>query len=94
MKYDKANVDAAKSEYPIGTRVELNYMCNDEAGMFQGLRGTVAGVDDQPALLTDWGNGRTLSLLVAEDSFRKLTQEEIDAENMENAMDDEEDLER
>jgi len=94
MKYDKTKVEAAKSRYHIGTRVELNYMRNYERGMTKGLRGTVVGVDDLPSLLMDWDNGRILSLLVGEDSFRKLTQEEIAAENMENEMDDEEDLER
>ena len=38
--------------YPPGTRIELNFLCNDERDMPPGLRGTVTGIDDQPALLT------------------------------------------
>lgn len=67
--------------YPVGTRVELNYLCNDEPGMPKGLRGTVVGHDDQPSLLMAWDNNRSLSLLPGEDSFRQLTPEEI-AEEM------------
>jgi hypothetical protein len=63
--------------YPIGTRVELAYLCNDEPGMPSGLRGTVKGHDDQPALLMSWDNNRSLSLFPGEDSFRVLTPEEI-----------------
>jgi hypothetical protein len=80
MVFNKAKVEMAKQQYPIGTRVELYSLCNDERDMPTGLRGTVVGVDDQPALLMNWENGRTLSLLVGEDSFRKLTTEELYAE--------------
>jgi hypothetical protein len=40
-------------------------------------------MDDQPALLMHWDNGRTLSLFPYEDSFRKLTPEEIANEQTE-----------
>ena len=42
-----------------------------------GLRGTVIGVDDQPALLMEWDNGRTLSLLPEDDRVWKLTKKEL-----------------
>ena len=38
-----------KQMYPVGTRIELNALCNDERDMPPGLRGTVVGMDDQPA---------------------------------------------
>jgi hypothetical protein len=63
--------------YPTGARVELASLCNDEPGMPTGLRGTVVGHDDQPALLMAWDNNRSLSLFPGEDSFRTLTPEEI-----------------
>ena len=34
------------------------------------------GVDDQPALLVDWDNGSSLSLLIGKDHFRVLPQQE------------------
>ena len=69
-----------KIQYPIGTRVELEWLCNDEKGMPQGLRGTVTGIDDQPSLLMQWDNGRSLSIFPNEDKFRKLTPDEISEE--------------
>ena len=37
-----------------------------------------------------WDNGRTLGVVLGEDSFRKLTQEEIEAENQsESEVEDE-----
>ena len=69
--------------YPVGTRVELTQLCNDERDMPSGLRGTVMGMDDQPSLLMHWDNSRTLSLFPDEDSFRKLTPEEIAQEQRE-----------
>jgi len=60
----------------VGTRIELQGMCNDEPGMYPGLCGTVTGVDDQPALLMKWDNGSSLSLFPGEDSFRVIEQEQ------------------
>ena len=83
MFYNKAKVEATKARYSVGTRIELISLCNDERDMPTGLRGTVVGVDDQPSLLMEWDSGRSLSLLPGEDSFRKLSPEEIQAENQE-----------
>ena len=69
--------------YPAGTRIELNWLCNDERDMPSGLRGTVVGMDDQPALLMKWDNGRTLSIFPDEDSFRKLNPDELAEEQSE-----------
>lgn len=85
MFYNRTRIEAAKAKYPVGTRIELISLCNDERDMPKGLRGTVVGVDDQPALLMEWDSGRTLSVFPGEDHFRKLTPEEIEEENQ--AMD-------
>ena len=42
-----------------------------------GTRGTVDYVDDMGQIHMRWDNGRTLALVPGEDSFRKLTDEEI-----------------
>ncbi|MCL2508392.1 MAG: DUF4314 domain-containing protein [Oscillospiraceae bacterium] len=73
-----------EQKYPVGTRIELNSLCNDERDMPSGLRGTVTGMDDQPALFMKWDNGRSLFLLPDEDSFRKLTPDEIAEEQAES----------
>ena len=75
-----------EQKYPTGTRVELNQLCNDERDMPFGLRGTVVGIDDQPALLMRWDNERRLSLFPDEDNFRKLTPDEISKEQSEQGI--------
>jgi hypothetical protein len=81
MFYSKERVEFAKAIYSKGTRIELISLCNDERDMPRGLRGTVVGVDDQPSLLMEWDNSRTLSIFPGEDTFRKLTPKEIEEEN-------------
>ena len=49
-----------------------------------GTRGTVQFVDDVGSIHMNWDNGRTLALVPKEDSFRKLTEQEIEQEQ--NAM--------
>ena len=46
-----------------------------------GTRGTVKFVDSKGTIFPEWDNGRSLGVVPGEDSFRKLTQEEIEAEN-------------
>lgn len=78
MNFDRNKVERLKARYPVGTRVELGSLCNDEPGMPPGLCGTVIGCDDQPALLMKWDNGRSLSLFPGEDSFRVIKQEQTE----------------
>lgn len=75
MNFDRNMVEMVKKRYPVGTRIRLNSLCNDERDMPAGLCGTVIGVDDQPALLMKWDNGRGLSLFPGEDDFTVIRQE-------------------
>ena len=59
-----------REQYPAGTRICLNSM-DGEAGMPQGLEGTVQYVDDAGQLGVKWDNGRSLSLIPGVDSFHK-----------------------
>jgi hypothetical protein len=79
--------------YPVGTRIELRSLCNHEEGMHTGLKGTVVGVDDQPALLMKWDNGRSLSILPDEDDFFVIHDEEHMADD-EQSAEDNRDIER
>lgn len=45
-----------------------------------GTRGTVAAVDDLGTIHMKWDNGRTLGVVPGVDQFRKLTAQEIKAE--------------
>lgn len=67
--------------YPPGTRIELISMKDPYAPVPAGTRGTVKFVDSMGTILPEWDNNRTLGVVPGEDSFRKLTQEEIEAEN-------------
>ena len=63
--------------YPPGTRIELIQMGDDPRPVAPGTRGSVRFVDDMGSIHMHWDNGRTLALIPGEDSFRKLTPEEI-----------------
>jgi hypothetical protein len=86
-----------KQLYPEGTRVLLIQMGDDRNPVEPNTRGTVNCVDDIGTLHCTFDNGRILGIVPAEDSFRKLTQEEIEdennsicvEENIENELDEE-----
>ncbi len=73
-----------KEMYPPGTRLELISMDDPYAPVPPGTRGTVQHVDDASQIGMKWDDGRTLSLIPGEDSFRKLTPEELAEEQNEN----------
>ena len=56
-------------------------MSDSYAPVPSGTRGTVKFVDSMGTIFPEWDNGRSLGVVPGEDSFRKLTQEEIEAEN-------------
>ena len=49
MLYHRNFVDRMRELYPRGTRVEVVSLCNEEEHLKPGMKGTVVGVDDQPA---------------------------------------------
>ena len=73
----RSQVDFTRSCYPPGTRIVLSSMNDPYAPVEPGTRGTVRYVDDAGQLGVAWDNGRSLLLIPGEDSFRKLTQQEI-----------------
>lgn len=50
MNFDRNKVERVRRQYPVGTRIQLHSLCNNERDMPPGLCGTVVGVDDQPSL--------------------------------------------
>ena len=78
-----------KETYPPGTRIMLLGMGNDPNPVESGTRGTVRVVDDIGTLHCDFDNGRSLGVVPGEDSFRKLTDEEL-AEEQYVDMDEDE----
>ena len=82
--------ESTKKLYPPGTRIELINMKDPYAPVPSGTRGTVKVVDSMGTIFPEWDNGRSLGVVPGEDSFRKLTQEEIKTENQsESQVDDE-----
>ncbi len=73
--------ESTKKLYSPGTRIELISMNDPYASVTSGIRGTVKFVDSMGTIFPEWDNGRSLGVVPSEDSFRKLTQEEIEAEN-------------
>ena len=73
-------VPMLKASYPEGTRLELISMDDPYSPIPSGTRGTVKYVDDIGQIGMEWDNGSSLSLVPDEDSFRKLTNEEVQEE--------------
>lgn len=70
-----------KDNYPPGTRIMLLQMGDDPRPVEPNTRGTVRAVDDMGTLHCDFDNGRQLGIVPGEDSFRKLTDQELAEEN-------------
>ena len=82
----RRTAERMKQEYPPGTRIQLDHMEDPWAPVPPGTRGTAAYVDDIGQIGMKWDNGRTLSLVPGEDSFRKLTDKELAEEQNQNEM--------
>ena len=67
----KEVVERIRSEYPVGTRVELVRMDAPQAPPV-GTKGTVLGVDDIGSIMVAWDNGCGLSVAFGEDLCRKV----------------------
>ena len=77
----RRQAEVLRDMYPPGTRVECICMNDPFAPVPSGTRGSVAFVDDMATIHCNWDNGSSLGLVRGEDSFRKLSAEEIEAEN-------------
>ena len=71
-----------KDNYPPGTRIMLLSMVDDPRPVEDNTRGTVKVVDDIGTLHCDFDNGRSLGIVPGEDSFRRMTDEELAEERM------------
>lgn len=77
----RRQAEGLREIYPKGTRVECLSMMDPFAPVPSGIRGTVFHVDDMATIHVHWDNGSSLGLVRGEDSFRKLSAEEVEAEN-------------
>ena len=77
---EKRFTERMKKYYPPGTRIILLSMEDDPHPVEDNTRGTVRIVDDLGTLHCDFDNGRSIGVVPGEDSFRKLTDEELSEE--------------
>ena len=70
----KEIVEQVRSQYPVGTRVELTQMDDMQAPPI-GTKGTVVGVDDTASNMVRWDNGSGLHVVYGEDKCRKISNE-------------------
>lgn len=73
-------VQRMKDNYPPGTKIMLVSMGDDPHPIESNTRGTGKAVDDIGTLHCVFDNGRSLGVVPGEDSFRKLTAEELTEE--------------
>lgn len=76
---NKEKIKSLKAIYPKETRLLLEKM-QGENDMPTGLRGTVCLVDDIGQIHMNWDNGRSLAINPEIDTYRKLTQRELEEE--------------
>lgn len=69
MFVDHDLVRRMKEQYPVGSRIVLDYMGDDPRPIAPGTKGTVRIVDDIGTVHCDFENGRRLGLVPGEDSF-------------------------
>ncbi len=67
----KEQLEALRSHYTAGTRVELLQMDDVQAPLI-GTKGTVTGVDDTGSLMVNWDNGSGLNVIYGIDRVRKV----------------------
>ena len=63
-------IEKLKENYPVGTRVKLIQM-EDEQAPPVGTLGTVYGVDALGSILVTWDNGSMLNVIFREDIIEK-----------------------
>ena len=64
-------VERLKKQYPVGTRIVLCKMDDDQAPPV-GTKGTVQGIDDIGSLIVKWDNGCGLNVVYGVDEVEKL----------------------
>ena len=68
---NKETVEQVRSQYPVGTRVELVEMDDAQAPPI-GTQGTVTGVDDTGSIMVAWDNDSGLNVIYGVDRVKKL----------------------
>lgn len=72
MFNDRIFVKKLKEQYPVGTRIEVDYMGDDFSPIEPGTQGTVMIVDDTGTIHCNFDNGRRMGLIIDIDRFHVI----------------------